>query len=411
MIDVKKIRKDFPILDRKIHGKRLVYLDNAATTQKPTSVIDAESRYYEQNNANIHRGIHTLSEESTAQYEGAREKIAGFIGSQTSESIIFTHGTTESVNLVAHGWGRKFLKAGDEILLTAFEHHSNLVPWQMTAEATGAKLKFIPLTPEGLLDLSKLDQLLTRKTKLVSFTAMSNVLGTITPVREITQRAHAVGAKVFVDAAQAAPHLPIKVTDWQCDFLAFSAHKMLGPTGVGILYGKPDILDSMDPFMGGGDMILEVTREKSTWADFPAKFEAGTPNIAGNIAFGAAIDYLQALGMDAIREHEIAMTRYALEQLSKDPKITIYGPKDALLRGGVVSFNYGDIHPHDIGTLLDMDGIAIRAGHHCCQPLMNDYGISGTARASFYIYNQPEDVDALMAALKKASKIFEGAPS
>jgi cysteine desulfurase/selenocysteine lyase len=409
MLDPKQIQKDFPILSRVVNGKRLIYLDNAATSQKPQSVIDAESAYYQQSNSNIHRGIHTLSEEATTQYEGAREKIAKFIGAGVSESIIFTRNTTEAINLVAWSWARKNLKAGDEILLTAMEHHSNLVPWQLVAQAVKAKLQFIPLTTDGLLDLKSLDKLLTRRTKLVSITAMSNALGSFTPVKEIIKKAHAVGARVLIDGAQAVPHLPFKVNDIPCDFLAFSAHKMLGPTGIGVLYGRPDLLDAMDPFLAGGDMILEVWRDHSKWNELPWKFEAGTPNIAGAIAFGAAIDYLSKIGMANIRHHEKEITAYALEQLAKDPHIQIYGPKDAEKQGGVISFNYGTIHPHDIGTLLDQEGIAIRAGHHCVQPLMRDYDISGTARASFYIYNTKEDVDALVAALKKAATVFSGA--
>jgi cysteine desulfurase/selenocysteine lyase len=408
MLDLKKIQADFPILQRKIRGKPLIYLDNAATTQKPRQVIEVETRYYEQYNANIHRGIHTLSEEATARYEEAREKIAKFIGAPSPETVIFTRNTTESINLVAFSWGRKNLKAGDEILLTAAEHHSNLIPWQMTAEATGAVLRFIPLTADGQLDLTNLDQLLTAKTKLVAMTAMSNVLGTIMPVRDIAKRAHALGAKVLIDGAQSVPHVGTRISDLQCDFLAFSAHKMLGPTGIGILYGKAELLDAMEPFMGGGDMILEVWRDRANWNELPWKFEAGTPNIAGAIAFGAAVDYLNALGMDSVRRHEEELTAYALKQLSQDPNILLYGPLDVSKRGGVVSFNYGTIHPHDIGTLLDQEGIAIRAGHHCCQPLMRDYQVSGTARASFYIHNTREDVDALTAALRKAASLFQG---
>lgn len=408
MFDPKAIRQDFPLLARQVHGKPLVYLDNAATTQKPASVIEAEAAYYQQLNANIHRGIHTLSEEATAQYEAAREKIARFIGASAPESVIFTRNATESINLVAYSWARKNLKAGDEILLTAAEHHSNLIPWQMSAQATGAKLRFIPLTPEGRLDLSRFDKLLTKKTKLVAMTQMSNVLGTIMPVREVAQRAHELGAKVLIDGAQSVPHMPVKVGDLFCDFLVFSAHKMLGPTGVGVLWGKPDLLDAMDPFLGGGDMILEVWRDKAAWNELPWKFEAGTPHIAGVIAFGAAIDYLNKVGMESIRRHEKNLTAYALEQLKKDTQVHLYGPSDTEDRGGTISFNYGTVHPHDIGTFLDREGIAIRAGHHCCQPLMRDYGISGTARASFYLYNTREDVDALVKALRKAAAVFAG---
>jgi len=408
MFDPQKIRQDFPILQRQVHGKPLVYLDNAATTQKPLSVIEVEARYYSEMNANIHRGIHSLSEQATKAYEGVREKVANFIGASSPESVVFTRGATESINLVAHGWARKFLTADDEILLSTVEHHSNLIPWQMVAKATGAKLKFIPLTKNGEWDLTQVDKVLTRRTKLVAITAMSNVLGTIFPVREIAKRADAVGAKILIDGAQSVPHLETQVKELQCDFLVFSAHKMLGPTGVGVLWAKPEILDAMDPFMGGGDMILEVWRDRATWNELPWKFEAGTPNISGVIAFGAALDYLQALGMNAVRQHEQELTAYALEQLAKDSNIHMYGPLDIAKRGGVISFNYGAIHPHDIGTLLDQEGIAIRAGHHCCQPLMRDLDISGTARASFYIYNTREEVDALVKALAKAATVFAG---
>jgi cysteine desulfurase / selenocysteine lyase len=408
MIDLKAIRSDFPILSRQVHGKPLVYLDNAATTQKPFSVIEAEARYYKETNSNIHRGIHTLSEEATTQYEGARKKVAQFIGASAPESIIFTRNATEAINLVAFSWGRKFLKPGDEILLTAVEHHSNLIPWQMTAQATGAKLQFIPVTSDGQLDLSQIDKLLTRKTKLVAITAMSNVLGSIFPVREIARKADAVGAKVLIDGAQSVPHLETRIADLGCDFLVFSAHKMLGPTGVGVLYGRPEILDAMDPYQGGGDMILEVWRDHADWNELPWKFEAGTPNIGGVIAFGAAIDYLNKVGMANIRQHEKDLTAYALEKMRKDPLIHFYGSMDVEKRGGVISFNYGTIHPHDIGTLLDQEGIAIRAGHHCCQPYMRDLGVSGTARASFYLYNTREEVDALVSALRKAATVFAG---
>jgi cysteine desulfurase/selenocysteine lyase len=406
MIDPRTIQKDFPILSRQIRGKRLVYLDNAATTQKPASVIDAEARYYKETNANIHRGIHTLSEEATSQYEGVRKKVAQFIGAQAPESIIFTRNATEAVNLVAQSWGRKNLKPGDEILLSAVEHHSNLIPWQLIAQATGAKLQFIPITEDGLLDLSQIDELLTRRTKLVAITAMSNALGSIFPIREIARKADAVGAKVLVDGAQSVPHLETRVAELGCDFLVFSAHKMLGPTGVGVLYGRPELLDAMDPYQGGGDMILEVWRDHANWNELPWKFEAGTPNIGGVIAFGAAIDYLNKVGMLNVRQHEKELAGYALAALQKDPLVHLYGPLDVEKRGGVISFNYGTIHPHDIGTLLDQEGIAIRAGHHCCQPLMRDLGISGTARASFYIYNSKDDVDALMVALRKAATVF-----
>ncbi len=406
MLNVEKIRQDFPILNRVVHGKPLVYLDNAATTHKPESVLLSEKRFYETQNANIHRGIHTLSEEATRSYEDARAKIARFIGASQTESVIFTRNTTEAINLVAFSWARKFLKAGDGIILSVYEHHSNLIPWQQVAAQTGAKLRFVPLTESGHFDLAAFEKMLSKKTKLVALSAMSNVLGTILPVQKVAELVDRVGAKFLLDGAQSVPHLPTRVTDLKCDFLAFSAHKMLGPTGIGVLWGKPELLDEMDPFMGGGDMILEVWREKATWNELPWKFEAGTPNVAGAIAFGAAIDYLNQVGMDAVRAHDEMLTTYALKRFAEDPQIKIYGPKDMTARGGVISFNYGTIHPHDIGTLLDQEGIAIRAGHHCAQPLMRDYGISGTARASFYLYNTTAEVDALVTALSKVATVF-----
>jgi len=406
MLDVEKIRADFPILRRQVHGKPLVYLDNAATSQKPKQVVDALVDYYTQRNANIHRGIHTLSEEATALYEGARKKTALFIGAPKPDTVIFTRNTTESVNLVCYGWGMKHLSGGDEILLTEMEHHSNLVPWQILAQKKGLKLKFIPVNAEGRLEMDRVEKLLGGRTKLVSLTLMSNVLGTINPVKEIIQLAHAKGIPVFIDGAQGVPHLPVNVMEMNCDFLAFSSHKMLGPTGVGVLYAKEAILEEMDPFLGGGDMIKDVWFEKSTWNDLPFKFEAGTPNIADVIAFGAAIDYLQRIGMSEIRAHEEQLTRYALKALGAVKGITIYGPTDASIRGAAISFNIENVHPHDLGQILDEAGIAIRAGHHCCKPLLRKLGVVATARASFYLYNTEQEADALVAELEKAKELF-----
>lgn len=404
--DIATVRKDFPILGRPVHGKRLVYLDNAATTQKPQAVIDAISGYYAKYNANVHRGIHTLAEEATAAYEATRGRVAAFLGGTNPRQVIFTRNTTESINLVAGAWGEKNIGLGDEILLTQMEHHSNLVPWIMLAKRKGAKLRHIPITADGKLDLSTLDDLLTRRTRLVSLTHLSNVLGTINPVAEIAERAHKVGAVVVVDAAQSAPHIPVGVEDLGVDFLAFSAHKMLGPTGVGVLWGKPDILEAMDPYMGGGEMIREVKLDSATWNDVPWKFEAGTPNIADVVAFSTAIDYLLALGMDRVRRHEVDLTAYALERMRSLGHATLYGPESAEERSGVVTFNDIDIHPHDLSTILDHHGVAVRAGHHCAQPLMRVLGVVATARASFYIYNDRDDVDVLIDALKEARRYF-----
>jgi cysteine desulfurase/selenocysteine lyase len=406
MLDVEQIRKDFPILSRTIDGKRLVYLDNAATSQKPESMITALSDYYRHNNANIHRGIHTLSEEATAAYEGTRQLIADFIGAPDPRSVIFTRNTTEALNLVAYSWGRKNILAGDEIVISPMEHHSNVVPWQLLAAERGAKLVYLDLTADGLLDVESAKTKINEKTKIVSITQMSNVLGTITPVREIADIAHKHGAIFIVDGAQGVPHLPTNVVELGADFLAFSFHKMLGPTGVGVLWGKPEILEAMPPFLSGGDMISVVTRERSKWNELPWKFEAGTPNIADVIASRAALDYLVNLGMKNVRAHEIEITSYALKQLQQLNDVTIYGPRDPNLRGGVISFNLQGMHAHDLGHILNESGIAIRAGHHCCQPLMKDLKAHGTARASFYIYNTLEEVDIFIDALKHANKVM-----
>ena len=406
MYDIKKVRADFPILSRQINGNRLVYLDNAATTQKPRQVIEALCSYYELNNANIHRGIHTLSEEATIAFEAVREQIAAFIGAPASRSVIFTRNATEAINLVAYSWGRTNVLSGDEIVVSAMEHHSNLVPWQMLAAERGAKLTFLELTADGLLDMTAAARIIGPKTKIVAVTQMSNVLGTITPARELAKLAHAQGAVFLLDGAQGVPHLITDVEQIDCDFLVFSFHKMLGPTGVGVLWGKPDLLEAMPPFIYGGDMISSVWRDRARWNEIPWKFEAGTPNIADVIACGAALDYLDDLGMENIRAHELDLTGYALKRLQEIGDATIYGPMDAKLRGGVVSFNFADVHPHDIGQILNESGIAIRAGHHCCQPLMRDLNVSGTARASFYLYNIKDEIDLFVDALKEADRVM-----
>ena len=406
MLDIQRIRCDFPILSRTVHGKPLVYLDNAATTQKPRQVIEALVNYYSRDNANIHRGIHALAEEATAAYEAVREQAARFIGASSSCSIIFTRNATEAINLFANAWGRSRLGPGDEILLTEMEHHSNLVPWQLLAQATGAKLAFLGVTDGGTLRMEELEARLTPRTKLVAVTHMSNVLGTINPVEDLITRAHARGALVLVDAAQSAPHLELNVTRMGCDALAFSAHKMLGPTGVGVLYAREALLERMDPFLGGGEMISDVQLTSSTWNDVPWKFEAGTPNIGGVIAFGEALRYLERLGMAQVQAHERELTQVALARLSQVSGVTLYGPRDVAQRGGVVSFNVEGLHPHDVGTVLDAEGVAIRAGHHCAKPLMRRLGVAATARASFYLYNTREEVDRLVEAVIGAQRFF-----
>jgi len=400
------IRSDFPILSRQVHGKPLVYLDSTASSQKPNAVIDAMNDYYRNYNANVHRGVYELSEDATTAMEKARVKVARFINVRQSKQIIFTRNTTESINLVAYSWGNANIHAGDLIVLTEIEHHSNLVPWQLLAQRTGARLEFIPVTDEGLLRLDVYEQLLEQKPKLVAFTHMSNVLGTITPAQQMVAQAHAVGAVVLLDAAQSVPHLPVDVQALDVDFLCFSAHKMLGPTGIGVLYGKRDLLEAMPPFMGGGDMIRTVDLRESTWNDLPWKFEAGTPAIAEAIGLGAAVDYLNAIGMENVLQHEREMIAYALEQLQTVPTLKLYGP-DASQRGGVASFTLGDIHPHDLASILDQEvGVAIRAGNHCAQPLHKRYDLAATARASFYVYTNKADIDTLVQGLHKAKQIF-----
>ncbi len=404
-LDVERIRRDFPILSREMSGKPLVYLDSAATSQKPEQVIEAEADFYRKHNANAHRGIYDLGEEATEAFEGARQTIASFLGVDEASRLVFTRGTTESINMVAHGWGRKFLHEGDEIILTEMEHHSNIVPWQLCRDATGATLRYVPLTDDGQLDLSDLGSLLTDRTKVFALTGMSNALGTITPLRQLIDAAHAVGAVVVVDAAQMAPHLAIDVDALDADFVAFSGHKMLGPTASGGLIGKREHLEVMDPMFGGGDMIREVFHDHSTWNDIPHRFEAGTMQVAQQVGLAAAVEYLEALGMDQVRAHEEELTRYALDRLL-DAGATVFGPKDPSSRGGAVSFWYHDVHPHDLATILNDEGVAIRAGHHCAQLVMRRFDTPATARASFYVYNTKGEVDVLVEALARADDIF-----
>jgi cysteine desulfurase / selenocysteine lyase len=404
MYDVEEIRRDFPILERRIDGKRLVYMDNAATSQKPRRVIEALTEYYEEHNANIHRGVHRLAEEATAAYEEARQKVARFIGAPDTAGLIFTRGTTEAINLVAHAWGRKNLREGDEVVLTEAEHHSNLVPWQLAARATGARLRFIPVLEDGALDMEAAERLIGPRTRLVGCIHASNVLATINPVERLAELAHEAGALMLVDGAQSAPHLPVSVEALGCDFYACSGHKMLGPTGVGALWGRPEVLEAMDPFLGGGEMIREVYLDHSTWNDLPYKFEAGTMNIAQAVGLGAAVDYLGVLGMQNVREHERRLGEHAYRRLSEIEGITIYGPERD--RTALVSFSLPDVHPHDLSQLLDEEGVAIRSGHHCAQPLMRRLGVAATSRASFYLYNTEEEVDVLVEALGRAREFF-----
>lgn len=403
--DVAAIRRDFPILAQRVRGgKPLVYLDSAATSQKPHRVIEATRRYYEEINANVHRGIHRLAELATESYEEARRRVAAFIGAPSETQIIYTRGTTEGTNLVAHAWGRKFLKPGDEIVATVMEHHSNLVPWQLLAAATGAALKYIPVRGDGSLDLEAYRALLGGRVKLVAVTQMSNVLGTVNPVREIIADAHRAGALALVDGAQSVPHLPVDVQALDCDFLAFSGHKMCGPTGIGILYGKAEHLEAMDPFQAGGEMINRVTLERSTWADLPHKFEAGTPDIAGAIGLGEAVDYLRAHGMERLHRVEQALTAHAIRVLAEVPGLRIHGTTPG--RGGAISFELDGVHPHDVAHFVDQDGIAIRAGHMCAQPLMRQLGVPALSRASLYFYNSPDEVDALAQSLRRVREYF-----
>lgn len=403
-LDVEVIRKDFPIFETLWHDKRLVYLDSAATSQKPRQVVDRIVHFYEAENANVHRGVYQLSEVATDAFEGARRACGRFIGADP-RSIVFTRGTTEAINLVRYTWAREHVREGDEVLVTEMEHHSNLIPWQLLVQETGATLRHLPIDDDGNLRMDLLGEYITDRTKLVGVSLMSNVLGTINPIRKIADAAHAVGAVILVDAAQAAPHFSFDVNDLDADFLAYSAHKMCGPTGAGVLYGRESLLEEMPPFHGGGEMIREVWADRATWNEIPYKFEAGTMNIAQAVGMGAAVEYLEALGMDAVREHEMELTSYALKQL-EDIGATIYGPSEMSARGGVVSFNLDEVHPHDMATIVDQEGVCIRAGHHCAQPLMRRLDVAATARASFYVYNTPEDVDALLGALEKAKGWF-----
>lgn len=405
-LNVAAIREDFPILQQMMNGKPLIYLDSAATSQKPEAVIQVLDEYYRKYNANIHRGVYYLAEEATARYEDARKKVQKFINAKSYREIVFTRNTTEAINLVAYAWGRKNIQAGDEIVATLLEHHSNIVPWQLLAQEKNAKLKFIDVDEHGLLRAEQIDQHITEKTKLVAATMMSNVAGTITPLKQMIDRAHAVGAVCLVDAAQAVPHLPVDVQALGCDFLAFSGHKMLGPF-VGVLYGKRALLEAMNPFLGGGDMIREVHLDHSKWNELPWKFEAGTPAIAEGIGLGAAVDYLNALGMENVRAHERALTAYALEKIGHVDCIQILGPLDADQRGGTVAFAVPGVHPHDVAQILDREGIAVRAGHHCAMPLHERYGLPATTRASFYVYNVPDEIDTLVEMLGKVREIFK----
>jgi cysteine desulfurase/selenocysteine lyase len=405
-LDPSVIKEDFPILQRRIGSNGLVYLDNAATTQKPRQVIAALEDYYTRTNANVHRGLHTLAEEATDMFEATRSKVAGFVGNVKTEEIIYTRNATEAINLVAQSWGRRNIGKGDRIVLTEMEHHANLVPWIVLAREAGAELRYIPIDDRGLLDLNEVDDIISPNTKIVAVAHMSNVLGTINPVAEIARVAHDRGSLFLVDGAQSAPHLPVDVKAMGADFFVFSAHKMLGPTGVGFLYGREAILNDMEPFLYGGEMINEVRYDYADWTSLPWKFEAGTPNIAGAAGFSAALDYLNRIGMAAVREHELELTSYALNRIAEMPGIMVFGPADARQKGGVISFNYSSIHPHDMATYLDSLGIAVRAGHHCAQPLMKRLGVTATARASFYIYNTREDVDRLIDGITGAGRYF-----
>ena len=402
-----ELRNDFPIFKKKINGKDLVYLDNASTTQKPYSVIESITDFYSNYNSNIHRAVYQLAEEATELYEHSRDKIANFINVRPEE-IIFTRNTTESINLIAHSWARSNLKRDDVIAITEIEHHSNIVPWQILCQEIGTRLEYVGIDESGFLDVEYLIELISsKKVKLVSISHMSNVLGTIVPIERIIKTAHQYDIPVIVDGAQSVPHMPVDVKKLDCDFLVFSAHKMLGPTGVGVLYAKKEFLEKMKPFMGGGDMIKEVFKFHTNYNEVPYKFEAGTPNIADVVGFGAAIDYLEKIGMENIRKHEISLTEYALESMQSLKYITIYGPTDSNFRGGVISFNIADIHPHDLATIMNDHGIAIRSGHHCAQVLMQRLDVPATSRASFYIYNTKEEIDKFVNAIKEAGRIFK----
>ncbi|KGX85739.1 cysteine desulfurase [Pontibacillus litoralis] len=402
-MDVNKIRQSFPILHQEVNGHPLVYLDSAATSQKPQVVIDAVEQYYREYNSNVHRGVHTLGTKATDGYEGARDKVRRFINAKSTQEVIFTRGTTTSINTVASSYGKANLQEGDEIVITPMEHHSNIIPWQQTAKATGATLKYIPLQADGTITLDDVKATITNKTKIVAMMHVSNVLGTINPIKEVAEIAHEHGAVMLVDGAQSTPHMRIDVQYLDCDFFAFSGHKMGGPTGIGVLYGKKHLLEAMEPVEFGGEMIDFVNLYDSTWKELPWKFEGGTPIIAGAIGLGAAIDFLEEIGLEAIEAHEQQLAQYALERLGSMEGVTVYGPEE---RAGLVTFNLDDVHPHDVATVLDAEGIAVRAGHHCAQPLMKWLDVSATARASFYVYNTKEDVDAFVAGLQKTKEFF-----
>ena len=403
-VDWKAIREDFPILHEKAHGQPLIYFDNAATSQKPKTVLDALRRYYEHNNANVHRGLHELSSRATEAYEGSRRRVADYLGAASPDEIVFTRGTTESINLVAQAWGGKFLREGDVILLTEMEHHSNLVPWQLLAERTGVRLRFVPVHDDGTLVLEQLSSLLTREVKLFAFTHVSNSLGTINPVAHLCEKARAIGALTLVDAAQSVGHAPINVRELGCDFLAFSGHKMCGPTGIGALYARAEVLDAIPPWHGGGEMIVSVTLERSAFKKAPHRFEAGTPNIAGAIGLEAAIDYIEQIGRPAILEHDTELAHYAMERLEELPGMRVLGPREE--RGALVGFVMKSVHPHDLTTFADRYGLALRGGHHCNQPLMRRFGLPGTTRASFYFYNTKEEIDRMIEILSEAVRFF-----
>ena len=402
--DVESVRRDFPLLSPEVHGRPFVYLDSANTTQKPEAVLRASDRFYRETNANIHRSTYRLSEAATAAYEGAREKVRGFLNARSTREIVFTRGTTEAINLLATSFGQAFVKAGDEVLITGMEHHSNIVPWQLLCERTGARLRVIPIDDRGDLVLDDLDRLLTERTKLLGVVHVSNALGTVNPVKALVGYAHGKGVPVLVDAAQSVPHLGVDVREIDCDFLAFSGHKVYGPTGIGVLYGKEPFLAKMPPYQGGGDMIASVTFEKSSWAELPAKFEAGTGNLAGAVALGAALDYVTELGLPRIAAHEHDLVTYATGRLAELPGLKIIGT--AKEKASVVSFVLGDVHPHDVGTILDQEGVCVRTGHHCAQPVMTRYDVPATVRASFGLYNTREEVDALVAGLRKVLEVF-----
>ncbi|MEI4801364.1 cysteine desulfurase SufS [Bacillus sp. FJAT-51639] len=402
-MDIHEIRKQFPILDQKVNGKQLVYFDSAATSQKPIQVIETLEHYYKEYNSNVHRGVHTLGTKATDAYEGAREKVRKFINAKSMEEIIFTRGTTTALNTVAASYGMENVKEGDEIVISYMEHHSNIIPWQQVAKKTGATLKYLPLQEDGTISLEDVRQTITPNTKIVSIMYVSNVLGTINPVKEIAEIAHQNGAIMVVDGAQSTPHMKVDVQDLNCDFYTLSAHKMCGPTGIGVLYGKKELLNNMEPIEFGGEMIDFVDLQESTWKELPWKFEAGTPIIANAIGLGAAIDFLEEIGLDHIEKHEHELAQYALERLSEVDGVTIYGPKK---RAGLVTFNIDEVHPHDVATVLDVEGIAVRAGHHCAQPLMKWLKASSTARASFYLYNTKEEIDTFVEALTKTKEYF-----